>query len=903
MTAETQPAPKRKRAPVALRRRTARARRARVRLAREDGAEFNRFVLKHEETGAPIQNAPYHEAWHRDMDEHDRIVMWGHVESGKGLALDTPIPTPRGWVAIGDLAIGDRVFGGDGEPATVTGASPIHHRPCFRVTFDDGESLVADDQHRWMVRSVDDASVRRKNGPSARHAGDGDLCACSCGMRAKNGKRFIHNHHGRKTAGGWRVVSTAELVSAGILRKSGARRADGSAYDQYKWRIPLCGSVMRDELALPLDPYVLGAWLGDGSSTDGSICCHEDDREIVDRCAERLGGSTYESRPKAQPHVILVRFHGLRTVLRKMGVFGSKHVPPAYLAAGREQRLELLAGLLDTDGHATARGTCEFYSTKRELAAAAAEVARSLGFKVSMREKPVFSPVDKRPLGKCWTVTFYAPVPVFRLERKRRLQSTGPPFGRAGYRSIASIEPVESVPTKCITVDSAGSTYLAGRSYTVTHNTQQVSIGRVLFDLGRNPELRNVIISATASAATKIGTVIKQYIEESDELHEVFPNLQPGGKKWTENAFTVRRKSRAKDASVQSVGLYGMIYGSRIDRLVLDDVLRWENVQTAAARDKSERWLLSTLWGRMTARSKMWWLGNAWHPQDAMHNIAKNERWLARRYPVLDETGKSVWPEQWSMDRIEAFKIDPGPLEYARQLMCKSQDDSSRRCKDEWIKLCKAEGEGIAMVHALNLLDRDVVPEGCFTVTGVDLASSKKKSAMQKLTAKTVVFTILVYPNEDRQVLCVDSGQFTAPQIRDKVIEHHDRYGSSVFVEDNGVQGWMLELISEKRAIPVLAFHTGMNKWDPATGVETVFVEFSNAKWVIPSIDGVPLSQEVIEWLSECSNFHPSTHTGDHLMAAWFAKEGARYLSAVARAGREHEEADEVTIFNPYDME
>lgn len=425
--------------------------------------------------------------------------------------------------------------------------------------------------------------------------------------------------------------------------------------------------------------------------------------------------------------------------------------------------------------------------------------------------------------------------------------------------------------------------------------TQQISIGRVLFELGRNPELRTVIVSGTAGMATKIGTSIKQYIEESDELHEVFPKLEPSGKKWTETAFTVRRRSRAKDPSVQAVGLYGMIYGARIDRLVLDDVLRWENVQTAAARDKAERWLLSTLWGRLTKNAKVWWLGNAWHPQDAMHNIAKNPRWRAKRYPVLDANGKSVWEEQWPLDRIEAFKVDPGPLEYARQLLCQPQDESSRRCKDEWISLCKKEGEGVALMHALRPED---LPEGCFTVTGVDLASKKgKKSA----TAKTVIFTILVYPNEDRQVLWIDSGKFTGPEIRDKVIEHYDRYHSTIFVEDNGVQGWMLEMIGEVRSIQVLPFSTGMNKWNPTYGVESVFVEFANAKWVIPSREAVPLSQEIIEWLAECSNYHPSAHTGDHLMASWFAKEGARYLWNLHHANEEHDEGDEVTIFSPYD--
>ncbi len=853
MAAETQPTPTRKPAPVAIRRRAVRARQARIRLARKDGAEFCRLILKDEETGAPIRNAPYHDEWHRDMDEHDRMVMWGHVESGKLLPLDEVIATPEGWRSIGSLRTGDQVLGGDGRPCRVTGLSPIEPSPSlYRLTFDDGATIVACADHQWKTKTIDDY---RLDPPSSIHSGDGSPCQCGCGLLAKKGRRFIHGHHGRKvrTPDGWRIVTTEEILRRGLYRVAGARKKDGTRQREHRWRMPLPGPAHyshRDDLAI--HPYALGFWLGDGQRGAASVTVHQDDIAAVERCAALVGGSCPPDPDRRRPHVLRVSLgpptntrsnDGFKAKLRYLGVLNDKHIPDRYLVADVEQRRELLAGVLDSDGYCGPGGRIEFTNTNERLARQLLELVRSLGFKATWGEGR--ATIYGRDSGPKYRVGFSARVPVFWLERKRLAQVLGEPTGRISYRCVERIDPVVSTPGRCISVDSPDHTYIAGRDYVVTHNTQQVSIGRILFELGNNPELRTVIISGTASMATKIGSSIKQTIEESDELHEVFPGLEPSGRKWTENAFTVRRRSRAKDPSVQCTGLYGMIYGARIDRLVLDDVLRWENVQTLADRVNAERWLLSTLWGRLTKRAKVWWLGNAWHPEDAMHNIAKNPRWHAKRYPVLDDKGRSVWPEQWSMERIEAFKIDPGPLEYARQLMCQAQDESTRRCKDEWIALCKLEGEDVPMLHSLNVLDRNVCPEGCFTVTGVDLASKKKTA-----TAKTVIFTILVYPNEDRQILCVDSGKFSAPEIRDKVIDHHDRYGSTVFVEDNGVQGWMLEMIGEKRAIPVLPFSTGMNKWHPSYGVESVFIDFANAKWVIPSRDAVPLSQEQSRWTS-----------------------------------------------------
>ena len=69
----------------------------------------------------------------------------------KGLATDTPIPTPTGWTTMGELREGDQVLGADGCPTTVVGKSSTFHRPCYEVTFSDGASVVADNVHLWQV--------------------------------------------------------------------------------------------------------------------------------------------------------------------------------------------------------------------------------------------------------------------------------------------------------------------------------------------------------------------------------------------------------------------------------------------------------------------------------------------------------------------------------------------------------------------------------------------------------------------------------------------------------------------------------------------------------------------------------------------------------------------------------
>jgi hypothetical protein len=117
------------------------------------------------------------------------------------------------------------------------------------------------------------------------------------------------------------------------------------------------------------------------------------------------------------------------------------------------------------------------------------------------------------------------------------------------------------------------------------------------------------------------------------------------------------------------------------------------------------------------------------------------------------------------------------------------------------------------------------------------------------------------------------------------VVEAHQRYGSIIYVENAAAQEFIVQFAREHGNVPVRGFVTGRNKAHPEFGVEGLAVELQNAQWAIPSINGAPASQEVAAWIDELLFYDPREHTGDRLMASWFAREGARRFSRSKQGG------------------
>ena len=394
----------------------------------------------------------------------DVIGFGGAAGGGKGLALDTRLPTPTGWVSMAEVRVGDTVFDDAGKPCTVTAVSEVSHRPCYRLTFDDGSVLVADDVHRWVTFDAAELSALTRRSPEWR-----EKRRAARTSRAKPGtsaKRLAALAAHNAVLGARAALS----VPAGAMRDTLTLHASLSTpQGRANHAIAVCGALQAPEAALPIAPYTLGAWLGDGSSRNAQITGV--DASVWDRI-EQDGFTVRHYAHSDQAHNIL----GLKPLLRELGVAENKHIPLAYLRASVEQRLALLQGIMDTDGHAALDGGCEFDNTSERLARDVFSLVLSLGVKATLQQGT--AKLNGRVIGPKWRVKFVTTLPVFAMPRKAE-RMKGRIRRTARFRYLVSCEPVESVPTRCIAVDSPTRQYLAGEAMIPTHNTD-LACGKAL---------------------------------------------------------------------------------------------------------------------------------------------------------------------------------------------------------------------------------------------------------------------------------------------------------------------------------------------------------------------------------------------------------------------------------------
>ena len=381
---------------------------------------------------------------------------------GKALALNTPIPTLHGWTTMGDLQVGDTLFDENGCQTTVTWVSPIQFgRECYKVTFSDGAAIVADADHEWLT-------TNRK----AR----------------KELRRSLNPCHSPS------VVTTREIAN---------KVYDGKEANH---AVTVCGVLDCPPVELPIDPYVLGAWLGDGSSSSAEITNAKCDYEII----SNIESHYHIKRRNGIKPTPLYGIGALRTnskirfstQIKALGVFKNKHVPDVYKRASAHQRLSLLQGLMDTDGHISLKGNCEFCSVSQRLAHDVFELCLSLGM------KPVCNvgkaTLNGRYICDKYRVTFTPYIPVFRLERKRALiKPRGAQSERQFRRYITAVEQVPSVAVRCIKVNSQSSLFLAGREMIPTHNSRSES--EIAIELARTrPGSIGTVVGRTTGDARDI---------------------------------------------------------------------------------------------------------------------------------------------------------------------------------------------------------------------------------------------------------------------------------------------------------------------------------------------------------------------------------------------------------------
>lgn len=377
---------------------------------------LNYVMIEHPTKGAmKFKLHPFQKNLIKTYHHNTRTIAMLSRQCGKALALDTPIPTPTGWTTMGEIQVGDKILGDDGKPVNVSFATDVmENHDCYEVEFDNGEVIVADAEHIWRI--------------ATQSHNDGTVSD----------------------------VTTRELLE---IKAKAAERGHGV-------RIQTSSALELDEASLPIKPYTLGVWLGDGNSNDGRFTSHVDDIDEVRQGILNEGYEVCDPIPDSRrPSTIRQTIYGIYGHLREMGILGQKRIPGQYLRASETQRLELLRGLMDTDGHARPRGACEFYQKDPGLAWDVFELVASLGMKPRMRGKTINGQVYHTVV---FSTTKYN---VFKLTRKSKIQERCLGHQKNLNFYIKEIRETKSVPVRCIQVDNESHMFLCGRSMIPTHNT------------------------------------------------------------------------------------------------------------------------------------------------------------------------------------------------------------------------------------------------------------------------------------------------------------------------------------------------------------------------------------------------------------------------------------------------
>ncbi|KAF0844336.1 LAGLIDADG DNA endonuclease family protein [Methylovorus glucosotrophus] len=391
-------------------------------------------------------------AFHSEATE---ILYGGAAGGGKALAIDTPIPTPSGWTTMGAIQVGDAVFDESGKPCTVVAATEIMSgRPCYQVTFCDGEQIIADASHQWLTFSNAERTALSRRTESFREARRQSRAKRGTGKRNDMAELNACREFEYLPPPTGSIVTTQQMAASLMVGK----RTNHS--------IVVCPGLALDEISLPIDPYVLGVWLGDGTRGQGAIATA--DAQIVDEISAR----GYEVR-KRPANKYAYGILGLQGKLRALGIIQSKEIPSVYLRASEHQRMELLRGLMDTDGTCNLRGACEFDNCDRALIESVHELLASLGIKSTIRTG--VARLNGKDCGPKYRVKFTTTKQVFHLRRKAERLVTQE-RGTQRWRMVKSVEAIESVPVRCIQVDSPSHLFLAGRGMVPTHNSHLMRV-------------------------------------------------------------------------------------------------------------------------------------------------------------------------------------------------------------------------------------------------------------------------------------------------------------------------------------------------------------------------------------------------------------------------------------------
>ena len=611
------------------------------RLTRKARVDLLAYTIKTMPTFKP---ASFHKQYYSVLSrfsegEIKNLMVFAPPQHGKLLPSDTEVFTTKGWKKHGDLKRGDYVFGQDGKPKKVLNNFGSYEWNVEKITFNDGNTILAAKEHLWKLMVEYD------------------------------------DHKGRREA----TLETQQIFS---------RKNRRSPY------IDIAPALEMPFSELPIDPYILGCWLGDGSSRQGVLTVGKEDIAHFSALGEAR---------EVKNGIYRVLIDSLSKKLRESSLILNKHIPEPYLLASKEQRFELLRGLMDTDGCVDLRGNCEFTQKENKLVEDVYTLIRSLGFKA--RKKTYKAMLNGKCVGNKVRICFNPnrEEKVFNLDRKQSRLSNKITSDRNDKKKyfIKSIEPYGFVIGNCIEVE--GSMYLAGRDLIPTHNSEGSTRRLPSQILGKDPNKKVAVISYNSKKSRKFNLEIQRIID-SEEYREVFPETTLSSSKAKSTTGATGSWMRNADefeivgyrGGLKTVGVGGTLTGEPVDVLIMDDL--YKDAKTAwspTVRESVQDWYDTVAETRLHNGSQQLIVFTRWHENDlaghllekqgVYHPVDNPRGWVVVVYQAIKtgkpndydsrEEGEPLWKERHELEKLIAirnknehvfnslYQQDPKPLQ------------------------------------------------------------------------------------------------------------------------------------------------------------------------------------------------------------------------------------------------
>jgi len=413
------------------------------------------------------------------LNKHTKaLFLKGPAGTSKAQPLTSKVLTPQGWVTMGEIKPGDYVMTPYNTAAQVESIHPQGVKDIYRITFSDKSTADCTYDHLWFTTTANERQHKTRKG----------------NIKTKtplDGK-----------------VRTTEEIHSTLFQNT--------VYKKHNHAVPLVEPLdFNPHVELPIDPYLLGALLGDGGITQNQLIFSSKDPEIIERVSlcltkhnhtlKKVPSSNCDYRINSPER----NEYRLTYILNELGLMGcsslQKFIPSSYLWTSAKNRLDILRGLMDTDGFISSKqkATC-FTTISPQLAEGVKHIVESLGGLARITKQKAGYKKDGQYIScqDCYVVAINLCVNPFFLNRKAVLWRPNPKY--KPMRFITNIEKIGEAHAQCILIDHPKHLYVTD-NFIVTHNTMlAMYCGLQLLNMRKVSDIV-LVRSAVESSDSKMG--------------------------------------------------------------------------------------------------------------------------------------------------------------------------------------------------------------------------------------------------------------------------------------------------------------------------------------------------------------------------------------------------------------